>query len=302
MNEHSSSRRALGFASAVVLAYFGVEVAGALISGSLALLADAGHTVSDVLALGLASAAAWLATRPGTASRSFGFMRAEILVALTNGVILLTMAALIVFEAAQRMAAPPEVRGGIVSAVASGGIAANVIAATLLLRSSRSSLNVRAALFHVGGDALGSLAAGVAGVLVLVFGWRIADPILSVVIALILVYGAVRIVREATHVLLEGTPAHVDVASLRADIEDIEHVEGCHDLHIWTITSGYHALSAHVTIADECTGECVRTLQDELHVMMHARYAIGHVTIQLERGDGGACDETHVPEAERGRV
>ena len=298
---HGSSRKALGIAGGIELGYLGVEVVGALVSGSLALLADAAHTALDILALGLAWGAAWLATRPDTALRSFGFMRAEVIAALVNGAALLIVAVSIITEAAQRLGAPPEVRGGIVSLVASGGLTANVIAGALLLRSSRSNLNVRAAFLHIMGDGLGSIAAIVAGVLVLAFDWRFADPALSVFIALILIYVAVRVVRDAVHVLLEGTPEHVDVDMLRGDIAGVPNVRGCHDLHVWTITSGYHALSAHVTLPDDCSVECARAVRGELSAMLRDRYDISHVTLQLEQGDGDECEEeAHMPRSALG--
>ena len=291
-----SPRKRLALATAVIVAYLSVEVAGAVISGSLALLADAAHTGSDVGALVLAMFASWVATRPHSAKRSFGFLRAEVLSALLNGAVLLAIAAFIFGEAAQRLADPPEVRGGIVSAVAAGGLVANVLAAWILLGSVRRSLNVRAALLHVGGDALGSAGAIVAGLLVLGPGWQLADPIVSILIGLILVYGALRVVAEATHVLLEGTPSHIDLATLREDIEGLLHVQGCHDLHTWTITSGYEAMSAHVTISDACAGASVGQLQERLRRLVSEKYGIAHLTIQLERSDGECEEEAHVPE------
>lgn len=290
-----TTRRPLILAAVVVAAYALVEVTGALLSGSLALLADAAHTASDVGALGLALFASWVAARPSSAERSFGFLRVEVLAAVVNGAALLVIAAVIFIEAVQRLGAPPEVRGGVVSLVATGGIATNVLAGFLLLRSSRGNMNVRAALFHVGGDALGSAGAVVAGLLVLLFGWHLADPVISVFISLLLVFAAVRVLREATHVLLEGTPAHVDLLALRDDIERMLDVDGCHDLHTWTITSGYHALSAHVTIGDDCAGVRVQELQARLRGMVSDKYQIAHVTIQLERGDGACVEEVHVP-------
>ena len=288
-------RRPLVFAALVVSAYLVVELTGALIAGSLALLADAAHTASDVGALGLALFASWAASRPASPQRTFGYLRAEVLAAVVNGAALLVIAVVIFGEAAGRIGSPPEVRGGVVSIVASGGIAANVVAAVLLLKSARTSMAVRAALFHVGGDAVGSAGAVVAGLLVLVYGWNAADPIISVFIGLLLVVAAVRVLREATHVLLEGTPVHVDLMALRDDIEGMADVEGCHDLHTWTIASGYHALSAHVTIGDDCAGVRVRELQGRLRTMASEKYGIAHVTIQLERGDGACVEEVHVP-------
>jgi cobalt-zinc-cadmium efflux system protein len=290
------SRKQLMYATLIIAAYFGVEAAGALISGSLALLADVAHTGSDVAALGLALFASWVAAKPHSATRSFGFLRAEVLSALVNGAVLFALTVFIFVEAVQRLGAPPEVRGGIVSIVASGGLVANVLAAAILLRNSHHSLNTRAALFHVGSDALGSAGAIVAGLLVLAFDWQIADPIVSMFIGLILVVGAVKLVSEATHVLLEGTPAHIDMAALRADLESLKNVTGCHDLHTWTITSGYEAMSAHVTIADSCTGPCVSELQSRLRGMAQERYGIAHLTIQVERVGEGCEEEAHVPE------
>jgi cobalt-zinc-cadmium efflux system protein len=290
------SRRPLFAAAAVIAAYLGVEVAGALISDSLALLADAAHTVSDVGALGLALMAAWVATRPVSGRRSFGYLRAEVLAALTNGGVLLAIAVFIFVEAFQRIGAPPDVRGGVVSLVASGGLAANLVAGLILLRSSRDDMNTRAALFHVGGDALGSMGAIVGGLLIVAFGWHVADPIVSMFIGLVLVYGALHVVAESAHVLLEGSPAHIDTVALHAAIEGLEHVRACHDLHTWTITSGYHALSAHVTVQDDCVGPDMRVLQERLREMLIAKYGIAHVTIQLERSDDECEEEGHVPE------
>jgi cobalt-zinc-cadmium efflux system protein len=289
------AKRPLMMASLVIVAYLAVEVVGAMISGSLALLADAAHTGSDVAALSLALFATWVAGKPHTAERSFGYLRAEVLSALVNGAALLVVAIFIFVEAAQRIATPPEVRGGIVSAVASGGLAANLVAAWILLRSSHRSINVKGALYHVAGDALGSAGAIVGGLLVLLAGWHWADPLVSIFIGLILVYGALKVVGEATHVLLEGTPSHINIAQLHDDIEAVDRVHGCHDLHTWTITSGYEALSAHVTVTDECPAECVRDVRGELGAMLKERYGISHVTIQMERTDGDCEQEAHVP-------
>jgi cobalt-zinc-cadmium efflux system protein len=289
------ARKPLAIAALVIVAYLGVEIGGAIVSGSLALLADAAHTGTDVAALGLALFAAWVATWPHTEKRSFGYLRAEVLSALANGAALLAIAVFIFIEAAQRIAEPPEVRGGIVSLVASGGLIANIIAGWILLKSAHHSLNVRGALFHIAGDALGSLGAIVGGLAVLLFDWRWADPAVSIFIGVILVYGALRVLAEATHVLLEGTPSYIDVTELRRDIEAVDMVAGCHDLHTWTITSGYDALSAHVTITDDCLGDCVRDVRGGLCAMLREKYAISHVTIQLERTDSDCEQEAHVP-------
>ena len=291
----AGAKKPLVLASLFIAGYFAVEVVGAFVSGSLALLADAAHTASDLLALGIALAAAWVAAKPHSEARSFGYLRAEVLSALLNGAALIAIAVFIFVEAAQRFSDPPEVRGVVVSVVASGGLFANILAAWVLFRASHHSLNVRSALYHVAGDALGSVGAIVGGLLVVFFGWQIADPLVSVFIGLILLYGAIKIVGEATHVLMEGTPLHIDVTELRDDIEGVRMIEGCHDLHTWTITSGYDALSAHVTIADECTGACVTEVRNELGQMLRDKYELTHVTIQIERGDMDCVSEIHVP-------
>ena len=290
------AKRPLAIASLVIAAYLGVEVVGAVVSGSLALLADAAHTGSDLAALSLALLASWVAGKPHSPARSFGFLRAEVLAALLNGAALLVLAAFIFVEAVQRIGDPPEVRGAIVSLVATGGLVANGLAAWVLMRSSRHNLNLRSALYHVVGDGLGSVGAIVGGLLVVLFGWQAADPAVSIFIGLILLYGAIKIVREATHVLMEGTPSHIDVVELRDDIEGVEMIEGCHDLHTWTITSGYDAMSAHVTISDECVGPRVTEVRNELGQMLRTKYGLSHVTIQIERGDVDCQEEIHVPD------
>lgn len=293
---HLASRRPLVFASAIVGVYFGVELAGALISGSLALLADAAHTISDVAALGLALVAAWWARRPHTAARSFGYMRAEIMAALLNGFILIAIAALIFTEAIRRFQAPPEVDGGLVSLVASGGLAANVLAAIVLVRGAKQSLNTKGALFHVLGDAMGSVGVIIAGLLVWSMGWVYADPAVSLFIGVVLVAGALRLMAEASHILLEGTPAHLNMAEIQHAIERLPRVLEVHDLHIWTITSGYEAMSAHIRTQDECSRAEERMVLDDVRRLAAERYHIAHVTVQLEHDEFGCEEEAHLPQ------
>ena len=287
--------RPLAIAAGIILAFFAVELTGALISRSLALLADAAHSASDVAALAVALLTAWLASRPHTARRTFGYLRMEVLAASLNGLALVAVAVFIFWEAVERVAAPPEVRGGIVSIVATGGLAANIIAGLVLIRGPRRSMNVRAALLHVGGDALGSAGAIVAGLLVLGFEWHLADPIISFGIGAIILFGAFRLLREAMQVLLEGSPAHVDMAVLHRDIERIPFVHAVHDIHTWTITSGYDATSAHVVFQPGCTQEEIRELLSGLRHMVVESYGIAHITIQVESGEED-CPEAHVPD------
>lgn len=291
----AGAKRPLVLASLFIAGYFAVEIVGAIVSGSLALLADAAHTASDLVSFGVALLAAWIAGKPHSEARSFGYLRAEVLSALFNGAALFAIAIFTFVEAAQRIADPPEVRGAVVSVVASGGFVANVLAAAVLLRASQHSLNVRSVLYHVVGDGLGSIGAVVGGLLIVVFGWQAADPAVSIFIGLILLYGATKIVGQAVHVLMEGTPSHIDVTELRDKIEGVRMIKGCHDLHTWTIASGYDALSAHVMIADECTGTCVTEVRNELGHMLREKYNLTHVTIQIERSDADCVSEIHEP-------
>ncbi len=286
--------RPLAWALAVILVFMVVEVAGALLSGSLALIADAGHSATDVAALGLALVAAWLTNRPNTARRTYGYLRVEVMAALLNGLMLWAIAGYIFWEAGHRIASPPEVRGGIVILVASFGLAANTIAGLLLMRGSRESINVRGALLHVTGDALGSVGVIIAGVLVLTMGWSLADPIISVAIGFIILTASYRLVRDAINVLLEAAPRHTDVAKAQRTIEASAMVMEAHDIHIWSITPGYDAMSAHVVITSECAQASRQQLLDEVRHLMAKRFNISHMTVQLEE-DGAECEEAHVP-------
>jgi cobalt-zinc-cadmium efflux system protein len=269
----------------LVLAYMGVEVAGGLWTGSLALLSDAGHMASDAAALGLSLFAAWVTRHPPTPRRSFGFYRAEILAALVNAAALFAVAAFVVWEAVERMAAPPAVLGGPLLAIAAGGLAVNG-ASLLLLHGVRGhDLNVRGAFLHVVGDALGSVGALASGACILLWDWRWADPLASLVIAALIVVSAWRLLQEALAVLMEGTPAHLDVDALRQAMLAVPGVCALHDLHVWTIGSGLHSLSCHVVVPPPLSGDAVLpALRTSI-----AAFGITHVTIQVEAGDGRDC-------------
>lgn len=263
----------------VLTAIFTVaEVVGGVLSNSLALLADAGHMFTDVAALGLSVFAMHLARRPPTRRRTYGYARFEILAALLNGATLLLIAGLIVVEAWDRMRAPVEIDAPVMLGVAVVGLAVNVIGAVLLHSHAHHNLNVRGAYLHVLGDLLGSVGTITAGLLVLTLDWTLADPIISVVIALLILYSAWNLVREATDVLLESAPAHLDMASLIEDLTSIDGLDDVHDLHVWTLTSGFIALSGHGVIDDP--GDHMRIL-DEVRTRMASR-GIEHVTFQLE--------------------
>ncbi len=270
----------MGIALALTLSYMAAEVAGGVASGSLALLADAGHMLSDAGALGLALFAMWIARRPPSAHRTFGFLRTEILAALANGAALLAISILICVSALERLFHPTHVEGPLLLAVAAGGLAMNLVALAILNRGRRESLNVHGAWLHVVSDALGSLGAMLSGALVWAFGFSWADPIASVLIALLVVRSAWGLLQEALAVLMEHAPKHVDVDEVRLAMAAFPAVAGVHDLHVWTITSGLVCLSAHVVTGS--TGDEQQGVLAGLTGLLRERFRIEHVTLQLE--------------------
>jgi cobalt-zinc-cadmium efflux system protein len=245
--------------------------------------------LSDVAALALSLFASWIGRRPSTPKRTFGYYRAEILAALANAAALVAISALIVIEAVGRIAHPPSVHGGAMLAIASGGLLVNLVGLRLLHAGRDHSLNLRGAWLHVGMDALGSLGAMVAGFLAWRLGWSWSDPVASVVIAMLVVYSSWTLLRQAVDVLMEGTPRGVDADDVRGALLSVQGVRAVHDLHIWTITSGMHALSAHVAVPQEGA----RSGQlGEICTVLGDRFGIDHVTIQVEQ-DGelgpGSC-------------
>jgi len=256
-----------------------VEFAAGLWTGSLALVADAGHMLTDAGALALALFASWVAARPPTPAKSYGYYRAEILAALVNAVVLLAVAGVVLYEAWRRILTPSAVLGVPMAAVAAAGLAVNVTGAWLLHRGARESLNVRAAYLEVVSDALSSLAVLVAAGVVITTGVTLADPLASAAIALLIVPRTWRLLRQAVNVLLEGTPAHLELTEIEAAMTQVAGVRRVHDLHVWTLTSGREAMSAHVVVADVRESE---RLLEALHALLHARFGIDHTTIQLE--------------------
>ncbi len=261
------------------------EVVGGLAANSLALLADAAHMLSDAGALGLALFALWFARRPATAKHTYGFYRTEILAALVNGATLVAIAISIIIEAYGRFRAPLEVHARLMVAIATGGLAVNVVSLWLLHDHDRTSLNLHGAWLHVATDTLGSIQAIVAGLLLWAYGWRWVDPLASVLIALLVVFSAWELLRGATAVLMEGAPGHIDVDDVRNAILATPGVGAVDDLHVWTITSGLEALSAHVLACDDRPS---RVLLNDIRAMLRARFHIDHVTIQVETE---ACEE-----------
>ena len=258
------------------------EVVGGLVTHSLALLADAGHMLSDVAALGLSLFALWIAKRPPTARRTFGYHRMEILAALANGATLIAISLFVFVEAVGRFGGPPEVRGPLMMAIAAGGLCVNLSSLGVLGGGRAEGLNIRGAWLHVLTDALGSVAVLAAGTLIWIFGWNLADPIASMLISLLVTYSAWDLMKEAVGVLLEGTPGSIDLDQVREVMLGVEGVQGVHDLHIWTISSGRIVLSGHAVIANERDHQ---RLLAELRHLLHERFEIGHATIQIELGD-----------------
>ncbi len=274
--DHAGRLRA---ALAITVLILVAEVVGGVVANSLALLADAGHMLTDVAALGLSLFVAWFMRRPETARRTYGYLRLEILAAFVNGGTLLVISALIVWQAVARLRQPEPVSGGLMLIVATIGLVANLIAAWLLHPASEGSLNVRGAYLHVLGDLLGSIGTVAAAGIIRLTGWLPADPIASIAVTLLVVRGAWRLVRDSVDVLLESTPAHISLGAVRAQLEAIPGVESVHDLHVWSVASGVIAMSAHAI---------VREPERHQHVLEHVHdamqlFGIRHVTVQLER-------------------
>jgi cobalt-zinc-cadmium efflux system protein len=268
---------------AITVGVLVVEVVGAAVTDSLALLADAGHMFTDVAGLSLALLAITLGARPATPERTFGYYRLEILAALVNALLLCGVAVFILWEAWQRWDEPPSIDGGLMLAFAVVGLAANAVSLYLLQRGARESLNVRGAYLEVFGDLLGSIAVIVAAILIAVGGWLRADVVASVVVAFLILPRTWTLVRDAVDVLLEATPKNIDMARIRQHILETPGVIGTHDLHAWTITSGLPVLSAHVVITDEvlADGGGARVL-DRLGECLSDHFDMRHCTFQLE--------------------
>ncbi|MBT97887.1 MAG: cation transporter [Dehalococcoidia bacterium] len=289
----SASRRSLSISLALITVYMVVEVVGGLVSGSLALLADAGHMLTDAAAIGLALLAIWISGRPASIEQTFGFHRTEILAALLNALSLWFIAALIFFEASRRFGDSIDVDGGLMLVVGAVGLGVNVAAAWVLHRSAGYSLNVEGAFLHVIADLLGSVAVVAAGVMVLAFGWDIADPIFGIVIGILILASSMRLLWKVVHVLMEGTPAHLDLHLLCHRLEELEGVTGIHDIHAWSITTGYDALSAHVT-ADVAVMDDPNPVLQRLREIASSEFGIAHVTIQLEDSTDGCAEDHHI--------
>jgi cobalt-zinc-cadmium efflux system protein len=274
------------------LAILVVEVVGGIAANSLALLADAGHMLTDVAGVGMALLAIWLAGRRQTSGRTYGYLRVEILAAVTNAFLLFGVAAFILFEAWRRLSEPSEIASGLMLAVALVGLAANAASLFLLRDAQRESLNMRGAYLEVMGDFIGSAAVIVAAIVIAMTGWTAADAVASALIGLLILPRTFGLLREATDVLLEATPKGVDMVHVRGHILDAPGVIDCHDLHAWTITSGMNVVSAHVILAD---GADAATTLDALCACLSDDFDIEHSTFQLETVDRRRVEErSHV--------
>jgi len=275
----AGDRRVLVVAAVLIAGLMAGEIAAGVVAGSLALLADAGHLLTDVGAIALALVAAALAGRPPRGRFTFGFSRLEILAAQANGIALLLVGVWIVYAAVRRLVEPPEVRGGVVLVVALAGVAVNLVATALLARASRESLNVRGVFLHVATDLAAFVGTAVAGALVLATGWDRFDPIAGLVVAALVVRSAVVILRESTRIFMEGSPGDIDPDAVGRAIVSQPDVVEVHDLHVWTVTSGFPALAAHVLV--EPGADCHR-IRLELERMLAERFGLEHTTLQVE--------------------
>ena len=285
-HDHASAggrhRRRLLVALVITAGYMLVEAVVGYFANSLVLLADAGHMLTDVAGLSFALIAIWFAQRPATQGKTYGYYRVEILAALLNGILLLGVSGYILYEAYRRFSNPPEVNSLPLIVVASIGLLVNVTSAALLMSGAKDSLNVRGAFLEVAGDLLGSLGAIAAGIILLTTGWRYADPLFAAGVGLFILPRTFRLMKDAVDVLLEGTPRHLDFVEITEAMLSVSNVQSVHDLHIWSVTSGFVALSGHIDVAEHTDRQQVLV---DLHRLLTKRFDIAHVTLQVETRD-----------------
>ena len=282
----ASGRKRLAWTLALTVSYMFAEVVGGYLADSLALLADAGHMFSDAGALGLSLFASWISQRPPTAQLTYGYHRAEILAALANGATLIAIAVWIFIEAAHRLSEPEPVAGALMMSVAAGGLVINVIGLAILHGGKDANLNLRGAWLHLLTDALGSVAALAAGGLIWAFGWYWTDPVASIAIGVLVIYSSWDLVKQAIAILMQSTPSHLNLDAVRAAMSEVPGVCEIHDLHIWTITSGMDSLSAHAVLVP---GQEHQAALESLRVVLHDRFGIEHVTIQIDPAGQDEC-------------
>jgi cobalt-zinc-cadmium efflux system protein len=281
----------------ITLGFMAVEIVGGILSRSLSLLADAGHMAADAGALGLGLFAAWLGSRPRTFEKTFGWRRFEIFAAFVNGVGLWALAAIIAWEAFRRLRTPVRPSGWIMLGVAAVGLAANLASAYFLHGGRNRSLNVKGAYLHVLADALGSVAVLVSALIIQITGWTPADPLAAGVIAVLIAFGSTRLVRESFHILMEGAPGHLKAGEIRAALSDLAGVRSVHDFHLWTVSSGWVSLSAHLEKRPEADADAILA---GARLVLRDRFNIEHATLQVESPQSeacstGSCEEEETP-------
>jgi cobalt-zinc-cadmium efflux system protein len=289
-HSHTSNKKALLSSFILIAAFMVVEVIGGILTNSLALLSDAGHMLSDAAALGLSFFAIKLGEKQVSQEKTYGYKRFEIIAAALNGLTLIIISLYIFYEAFQRFFAPPEVQSTGMLMISVTGLVVNIIAAWILMSGDKDdNLNVRSAFLHVLGDMLGSVGAIIAALLIMFFGWTIADPIASVIVAMLIIISGFRVTRDSFHILMEGAPTQIDIQQVKVALSKIPLVKEVHDLHIWTITSGYPVLSCHITIVDEAIHDEVLAHSQKI---LHDEFHIEHSTIQVEKAENG-CPSPH---------
>lgn len=277
----AAGSRALKINLGIAITIMIVEVIGGIMSNSLALIGDAGHMLVDSLALGLSLFALNIARKPATSTKTYGFHRAEIIAALANGTTLLLLSAFVFYESYNRILSPPEVKTSLMLGVAGIGFIANSAGILLLRRSGKANLNIKAAFWHIIGDAITSLGVIAAALAIRFTGWGYADPVIAIFIGIIIMVGAVQLVRESVNILLEAVPKQIVVEKVVGTLKELENVEEVHDIHIWTITSGIYAMSAHLVVKDLMVSQCAGILEQAGHTLADT-YNITHTTLQLE--------------------
>ncbi len=276
------NRRALLFTFALTFSYFVVEVVGGVLTNSLALLADAAHMLTDVAGLGLALFATWIGQKPATQAKTYGYYRVEILAALANAVVLFLISFYILYEAYRRFKDPPEVASLPLIFIAVVGLVVNLGGLWILRKGSKESLNLQGAFLEVMSDALGSVGVIIAGLIMFATGWYYADPIFGVLIGLFILPRTWKLLTQAVNVLLEGTPAHINLAAVERVMLQVKEVEAVHDLHVWTITSGMEALSAHVVLREDRQPRSAAGVLEAISALLKDKFGIDHATIQIE--------------------
>lgn len=274
--------RRLAWTLALQAAYLVAEAVGGWLANSLALLADAGHMLSDVAALALSLFAVWISQRPATDRRTFGWYRTEILAALVNAATLIAIAIYIFWEAVERLRAPEPVAGQLVLWIAVGGLIVNLVGAAMLHGGREHNLNIRGAWLHLMTDAAGNVGVIAGALMIMAWGFTWADPVVSILIGVLVIWSSWGLLRDSVGVLLEGTPSHIDVEAVRGAVLEVDGVEAVHDLHVWTIASGLEALSCHVVVGEREERRVSGEILADLHRLLHERFGLHHLTVQIE--------------------